>query len=250
MMEHDFNPNYHSPADLLSDLRPDLYTAVTKASLATIAILSLGPDPVQGVEAFDVGDGSSVELAVGGRLDHLISWLHDRLRNSKRGVLRLSSCPASPATTSCTIGGLIGDSTVYFVARALDDDGYRSWMAPEVSTTPRVAPAAPEGVAATPVNQGVRVDWLPNQELDFAGYRVLRRINDDAALDTLTTSIITDTTFMDQPLSGANRYYYGVEALDVSGNGGILSSEAYGRPITLDQGILIVDETKIRRAIR
>ena len=54
---------------------------------------------------------------------------------------------------------------------------------------------------------------------------------------------LTDTSYTDHPLSGANRYYYAVRAFDLTGNYSDLSAEVYGRPITLDQGILIVDET-------
>jgi hypothetical protein len=56
--------------------------------------------------------------------------------------------------------------------------------------------------------------------------------------------LLTDTTYTDYPLSGMNRYYYAVRAFDQSGYYSDLSAEAYGRPITLDQGVLVIDETR------
>ncbi|UCC12761.1 MAG: T9SS type A sorting domain-containing protein, partial [candidate division WOR-3 bacterium] len=94
------------------------------------------------------------------------------------------------------------------------------------------------------LSSGIRIDWLPNGEIDLAGYRLYRRLDDNPTYDSLNTTLMGDTTYTDTPLGGEHRYYYAVRAFDETGNPSPYSDEAYGRPITLDQGILVVDETK------
>jgi hypothetical protein len=238
-----WNPYYHSTGDVIETLSPELYTAITRASVATMAILGSYPGVVEDVVVRDVGDGDGL----------VVTWS----ANSEADVTgyKLHWGTASEAytdshfvsgvnTTADSLTGFMTDSTYYFIVRALDTDGYQSFVATEVVGVPRVSPTAPVDVAAAPIQSGIHVHWPPNPELDIAGYRVYRRVNEAVTYDTLTASILEDTTLTDHPLDGANKYYYGVQAFDAIGNGSALSEEAYGRPITLDQGIVLVDETR------
>ncbi|MBE0432259.1 M28 family peptidase [candidate division WOR-3 bacterium] len=238
-----FNPYYHDTTDLLSTMSPALYTDIVKTGVATLAVLGLYPGPVRDVAVIDIGEGttlhiswqSSPESDVAG---YRVCW--GRLSEAYSD----SHFVAGIAANVDTLTGLMTDSTYYIIVRAIDAAGHPSYASYEVACTPRLVPLAPSGVVATPIASGVRIDWHPNAELDLAGYRLYRRLNDDPVYDSLNTALLTDTTYTDNGLSGANRYYYTLRAFDDAGHGSVYSAEAYGRPITLDQGVLVVDETR------
>jgi hypothetical protein len=237
------NPNWHRPSDTLSNMTPELHTGIAKASVATLAIFGLYPSPVNDVMVVDIGDGNSLQVSWSPNIEpdivgYRIYWgLESEVYTDSQYIVGISM-------TTDTLTGLMNDSTYYIAVRAMDTDNRLSYMATEVTGTPRLVPLAPSGVTATPIAFGIDVNWLRNQELDIVGYRLYRRLNDNPVYDSLNTVLLTDTTFTDYPLSGDNRYYYAARAFDLTGNYSGLSAEAYGRPITLDQGILIVDETR------
>jgi len=238
-----WNPYYHYTTDLLNTLTPELYTAITQTSVATMAILGLYPSSVEDVVVADIGDGLSLEVQWTSSpetdiIGYNVYW------GLASEVYTDSHFVAGASVAVDTLTGLMTDSTYYIIVRAQDTDDRESYVATEVTGSPRVVPLPPNGVIATPIVSGVRIDWLPNTELDLAGYRVYRRINESSVYDSLNTILLADTTYTNAPLSGENKYYYAVRAFDTSGYASPMSSEAYGRPITLDQGILIVDETR------
>lgn len=238
-----YNPYYHDTTDKLITLSPELYTAITKASVATIAILVSYPSLVEDVVALDMGDGSRL----------LVHWS----ANPESDIIgynvysgRMSQTYSDThfvdgvSTTSDTLTGLMTDTTYYIAVTAVDVDSNESYSAVEITAVPRITPLAPTDVVATPIVSGIRIDWLPNMEVDLDGYRVYRRINENQTYDSLNTILLNDTTFTNAPLSGADKYYYTVRAFDLYGNWSPMSEEAYGRPITMDQGILVIDETR------
>ncbi|UCD19991.1 MAG: M20/M25/M40 family metallo-hydrolase, partial [candidate division WOR-3 bacterium] len=236
------NPNWHTTTDIVANITPAMHLGAAKAAVATLAILGLHPAPVSDVTVNDFGDGSNLQVSWSPNIEpdvtgYRVYWgLTSEVYTDSHFVSGIS-------TTADTLSGLLTDSTYYITVRALDVDNRLSCLATEVTGTPGVVPAAPTGVVATPIQSGIEITWLGNTELDFAGYRLYRRLNDDPTYDSLNTALMTDTTYTDHPLSGANRYYYAVRAFDLTGNFSVLSAEAYGRPITMDQGIIIVDET-------
>lgn len=236
------NPHWHAPTDVSENLTPELYTEVTKIGLATFAVMALYPDEVENVYAWDVGDGASVmiEWAPAAELDivgYEVFW------GTESGNFTESQYVEGAESSSALIAGLT-ENTVYYVIVVADDlDGYQSFVATEIAVTPRVVPSAPQGVTATPVLSGVQIDWEENMELDVAGYRVYRRSEGSSLFDSLTTDLVTDLTYTDAQLA-AGTYYYAIRAFDEEENASQMSAEVLARPITLDQGILLVDETR------
>jgi hypothetical protein len=238
-----FNPYIHTTGDTIEILSPELYTAITKASVATMAILGLHPGMVENVAVRDVGDGDGLVVSWFPNVEADVVGYNVYWGMTSEGYTD-SHYVDSASSTADSLTGFTTGSTYYFAVRALDADGRESYVATEVTGVPRVEPNAPLDVGATPIQLGIRLDWAPNTELDVVGYRVYRRINDETSYDTLTVVVLQDTTLTDYPLDGADKYYYTAQAFDASGNASALSEEAYGRPITLDQGIVLVDETR------
>ena len=237
------NPNWHRPTDILSNITPAMHLGATKAALATLAILGLHPGPVDDITIADIGNGTSLQVSWASSIEpdvngYRLYWgLESETYTDSQFVSGVS-------TTADTISGLMTDSTYYITVRAVDVENRLSYLAYEVTGIPRLEPSVPSGVTAVPVSSGITISWHENPQLDLAGYRLYRRINDNPGYDSLNTTLLTDTTYTDYPLSGAHRYYYALRAFDQSGYYSGLSAEAYGRPITLDQGVLVVDETR------
>ncbi len=237
--EYVFSPVYHQTNDSTSYMNMRYGTSIARAGLGMIATLSLYPQPVAGLQVKDVGDGTRL----------FASWQANASANvaGYRVMWGLASGAYTDSATvtgiSDTITGLTADLLYYVGVKAIDASGRQSPFISEVSATPRAAPAAPAGLAAAPITGGIALAWRANQELDLDGYRLYRAIDDSTVYDSLNTVLLNDTSFSDWPLSGAHRYYYKVRAFDLDGNAGALSSKAYGRPLTLDQGVLVIDET-------
>ena len=81
------------------------------------------------------------------------------------------------------------------------------------SVTPRdvFPPRPPTGLRAVRTPTAVELSWLPNEEPDLAGYRVLRG---GAAL----TSVITESSYSDGSAVPGTPYEYEVMAVDTEGN--------------------------------
>lgn len=235
-------PYYHTADDLLAYLSPALLAEFTKASLATLSVLGYYPGPVAGLACRDVGDGvrlvatwyPGIEMDVSG---YVLKW------GPVSGSYTDSAYVPGRLSSGDTIGGLLADSAYFITVVARDDSGRHSVYSTEVAGTPRVAPVMPCLGLTKPVSSGIEVLWRANTELDLDGYRLYRAVDDTSAYDSLNVPLLADTSYTDSPLSGAHRYYYKVRAFDLDWNYSPLSEQAYGRPATLDQGVLVVDET-------
>ncbi|MCU0606673.1 MAG: M20/M25/M40 family metallo-hydrolase [Candidatus Edwardsbacteria bacterium] len=235
--ELNFSEHYHMVSDSTSYMNMRYATSIVRAGLGMVATLANYPQAVKGLTVRDLGDGARLQAtwqaaAATGVAGYRVYWG------------RASGTYGDSMTVTAagdTIDGLLADSLYHVAVAAVDAQGRTSPFLAEATGTPRALPLAPSPVTATPVAGGVQIDWGRNTELDLAGYALYRRI-DGGPADSLAAQ--ADTTFTDQPLSGAGKYYYSVRAYDADGNLSAPGAEAYGRPYTLDQGILLVDETK------
>ena len=235
------NPNYHKTSDLLSTLSVALYTAIIKASTAVIATLLSTPGAVEPF-VWDAGNGSSLLLtwkppADTNLVGYKVFWGTQSQNYSD------SSYIAGPEVACDTLTGLMTDTTYYIAVRGVNTHDLQSILAVEKTGIPQVVPKAPANVCLEPIDSGIVLTWNRNYDLDLAGYRIYRRTDSLVAYDSLNAVLTLDTTYTDKPLSGDNKYYYYVKAVDYDGNNSPGSDTIPGRPITMDQGILLVDET-------
>ena len=231
-----FSTVYHQTNDSTTYMNMRYCTSIIKAGMGLLGTLANYPQRVNGLIATDVGNGSQL----------YIEWQPNTASNvtSYKVYLGKTSGTYSDSIlvsgTSYTISGLTADSLYYVGVIVIDDEGRESPIISEITGTPKSAPLAPSSLVAAPVDSGILLAWETNTELDISGYNVYQRI-DNGSFDSLTST--ADTFLLDKPLSGASRYYYKIQAYDIDGNYSPLSDSAYGRPITLDQGVLVVDET-------
>jgi hypothetical protein len=234
------NPNVHSLTDSLKTLTTEIYVKNVKAMLALISTMLLYPKVVEPF-VYDMGNGNSLLLTWTPNKDdgtdgYYVYW------GETSEVYTDSVYIGGKDVASDTIDGLLTDSTYYFIIRAVALDGKHSLEAIEKSGVPRSVPVVPV-IKAVPIVNGITCTWNKNNEIDLVGYMICRSIDSCFNYETVDTLGVADTVYIDQPLSGANKYYYKVRSFDGDGNYSSFSDSVYGRPITLDQGVLVVDET-------
>jgi hypothetical protein len=100
-----------------------------------------------------------------------------------------------------------------------------------------IAPAAPQGVTATPGTGSIRVAWTGNGESDLAGYNLYRSTSSPVATGGTPlngTDLIQGTDFSDTTVSAGTTYYYAAVAVDSADNDSVASAEASAAPQAAD----------------
>ncbi len=231
---------YHTTGDTLGNCNMNLAADVTRMAVATLASLGLAPLAPTGFCLADAGSGSSLvaswsESPESDLAGYKLLWGRTP-RNYRDSVL------LGRVTSHC-ITGLLTDTTYYACVVALDSAGHESGASNEASACPRIVPRPPTSLAALPFRHGVSLNWARNTELDLAGYNLYRRTASSGRV-RLNQTLLTDTTYRDSGLLSDTMYYYSCTAVDSAGHESDSSLAARGKPITLDHGILLVDETR------
>ena len=138
-----------------------------------------------------------------------------------------SSSPSAAATaiasgvttTSYDDTTATAGSTYYYTVRATNAAGLTGPLSSQASATPYAAPAAPTGLAATPVDGGVDLSWTAPSGNGSAvsSYTVYRSsVSGDPGT---AVAHPTATSFNDTGLANGTTYYYTVTATNAAGEG-------------------------------
>jgi hypothetical protein len=111
-----------------------------------------------------------------------------------------------------------------------------------------VIPLAPSGLLAQTGYFKISLSWQPNKEADFSHYNLYRSLSSGSGFDLLATGL-KGLSYQDSTVQGGIWYHYRLTAVDTSANESIMSGEVQMIAITLDQGILVVDEAANSRGI-
>jgi aminopeptidase YwaD len=238
--EYNFSQVYHSDNDIVANINPAYCAKVIRASTAVAASYANMPSAPLNLRVFDTGTGTSLGLFWDANTDpsithYKIAW------GTENGVYPFSQTTTG---TQFTINSLTEGQT-YFIAissvDSMDNESYRIFG----SGVPRSIPLTPDSFTDTPVHSTINLSWAPNTELDLASYKLFRSMSVNDLGDLIATLPITATTYADQNLTGSNAYYcYRLCAVDTQGNQSAFTDVLPSRPVTLDQGILVIDETK------
>ncbi|MBW2039679.1 MAG: hypothetical protein JRI46_08800 [Deltaproteobacteria bacterium] len=77
-------------------------------------------------------------------------------------------------------------------------------------------PLPPSGLIAIPQEEGIELDWFPNEEADLLGYNVYRREVSEGELRKINKKVIEETHFLDLSAERGKSYYYAITAVDNS----------------------------------
>jgi len=231
---------YHTSHDSLYRLSMPLAAEVTRMAVATLASLAVAPLAPAGFALQDAGSGASLVASWQANTEPDLAGY--KLLWGKAAGIYTDSISLGLAT-SYQIDGLQTDTCYYGVVVARDSNGFEGPPSVEASATPRLLPLAPESLQAMPFYFGMGLAWRENRELDLAGYNLYRG-TDTSDLVCINASVITDTAYRDSGLLSDTMYWYAVTAVDTQDNESRQSALARGKPISLDHGILLVDETR------
>jgi len=237
--EADFCPWYHSSDDIVANIDPDYAAEVIKASTAVAATFADMPSAPNYLSVFDAGDGQSL----------VINWapVNDPTVTGFRiyygSQLSDLQGPVNVTGTSYILNGLPQGQVCYVAISTVDSFGNESYRIYS-SGVPLVIPQTPLGFTDNPEPSGIALYWDPNQEYDLASYKLYRSLQAGETGDLLATVPNTLTSYIDGNVSGGQHYYYyTLEAVDATGNASTPTLQIRSRPMSMDQGVLVVDET-------
>ena len=236
--ETNFSPYYHSPADTIGNYNMEYCAEVIKSSCATLLLNVVMPTRVQNYELVDAGTGHSLRLMWSPNQSPDLDSYKIYLGNES-GVY---DTVFSTIDTVFTIDNLIEGNLYYVGISVLDQDGYESLIV-ERSATPLLLPLAPEGFTAAPLWHQVQLSWFENKEYDLLGYNIYRSDTEGQLGEKVNPNIYQDTLYVDNSASSGIYYYYTVKAVDSLLNESLNNTTLKSRIVSLDKGILIVDET-------
>jgi len=132
------------------------------------------------------------------------------------------------STDSFVVSGLLPGRTYYFVLRTADEVPNWSFFSnvaivttsslPDTSLPGDETPPAPvAGLSATPVPQGILLNWSASPDPDLAGYVVYRGTS-QGELDPLTAQLLLTDSYTDTDVTPGTTYFYAVTAVDNAGN--------------------------------
>jgi hypothetical protein len=238
--ESEFSPVYHSDQDIMANINPAYCAEVVKASVACAATFADMPAPPYDLMALDTGTGNSLMVTWNGYDDPNIAGYKIYRATSLQGPW---SDPVQTTETNYTATGLTEGQLYYFALSSIDIFGNESYWV-YTSGTPLSVPLQPQNFHDQPIYQAINLDWDPNLEMDLAGYR-LYRSQTEGVLGDQIGGLITDDNYLDNAVQGSTAYYYyTLCAVDLDGHASSFTQAVSSRPATLDQGILIVDETE------
>jgi hypothetical protein len=237
--ESDFSPFYHSPADTIGNYSMEFCAEVIKSSCATLLLSIVVPSPVDNYQVVDIGNGSSL----------ILSWDSNSEPDVDEYKIYVGTSSGNydfnytTSDTSFTLNNLTEDVTYYIGVSAVDVDGFESIIT-ERAATPRSIPLPPNGFSDAPGWMEINFLWNNNNENDMLGYNIYRSNIEGNPGVKLNEIVITDTTYLDDSAVSGIYYYYSVTAVDSLLNESEESIIIRSRVVSLDQGILVVDETR------
>lgn len=238
--EGQFSPYYHSISDIVANTNSQYAKEVIKASVATCLTFDQTPSPVVYVNLNDTGTGNSLQVSWGNLLQESDVVSYKVYYTDDPEVIPVEvNAFASPFILT----GLANGVSYWVGVAPVDSDGNIA-LARYVTGIPHTIPQTPIGFNDMPSLHAVTLNWFANNELDIAGYRLYRSNTIDGTYTSLTPNLMTTTSYTDSSVQDLLYYYYKVVAVDNDGNESPATEPIRSRALTLNQGILIVDETR------
>jgi hypothetical protein len=91
-------------------------------------------------------------------------------------------------------------------------------------------PVKPVIIGVSPKDDYLVIEWIPNRELDLAGYELYRSVNAKGNKTKVNTGLLAPsvTRFTDRTIASDTLYYYTIFAIDSTGNSSVPSAAFMG----------------------
>lgn len=238
--EYDFSPNYHSNTDITANIDANFCAKIIRASTATTAIYANKPLTPTNLMVYDTGNGSSLRLNWDISPDPLVTYYKVYYGSTPTNL----DAWVSTTDHQYQLSDLNEGQTYYVAVSAMDTSGNES-VRTHGYGVPRSVPLVPVNFVDEPQFDAVQFSWLPNAELDLVSYCLYRSNSSDEIGSLIATIPAPQTSYTDANLAGTLQYYYyRLCAVDNLSNQSAWSDVVRTRPVSLDQGVLVIDETK------
>jgi fibronectin type 3 domain-containing protein len=155
-----------------------------------------------------------------------LSWT-DNSNNEDNFIVSRSTTPGGSYTTVATLGanatshgdsGLTGNTTYYYVVRAVNTGGSSANSNEASVTTPNGAPLAPSGLAASAVGSSqINLSWNDNSSNEDS-FIVARSATAGGPYSDVANLAANTTSYSDTGRSPATTYYYVIRAVNAGGS--------------------------------
>lgn|GEM_PF-816678 len=243
MFEYIFNPYYHSPSDLFSNIDINYAAEAIKGSLAATIYLSSSPEKVKNFELLDLGDGKKL----------LARWQKNKNDLATKYKLSIKSQNNSIATNYIIIDtffifeNLIENQLYEVAIAALTDDDFES-PAVFAYQTPKSIPRKPLNFAAKPKKNSILLTWFSNKEIDLKGYKIYKAEENSENYQVVLfddKNYTIDTFYIDKDIVKTKFYKYKITAVDFDGNESEATDFVKARGIMpIKKRALLINETK------
>ncbi len=236
-IETEFSPVYHTYADSISYMTNDFMREVIRASAGTCYEVMNMPSIVEDIALIDNGDSSvTVQWSKIGDTDINKYRVHYNGIYSDAGD-----------TSRMTISSLKPDTLYTFYVTAFDNDDLEGFYNETDTITPSFIPHSTEIMDISSDSLNVYLSIKPVKISDFNYFNIYRSQNDENNFILIDQT--SDTSFSDTSIHDNSIYYYCVSVVDNDSNESPLSSSKNIRIITLNEFILVLDETNNSAAI-
>ena len=138
--------------------------------------------------------------------------------NSPAGPFQQVNVGVQPATTFADTTAPAGSAAYYRVVTVNVYGGVSSPVtSPPVTVADLQPPAAPTGVTAISVVNGVMLAWAANSEPDLAGYNVYRSYRRHSHFTRVNVGLLSSPSFADTTVKARVKVFYLVTAVNTSG---------------------------------
>jgi hypothetical protein len=237
--EGDFSPNWHRQTDIIDNIDIPYASDIIRSNLGMLLVALETPAPISGLEAVNAGDGHTVYLEWEESPDDEVIGYETYYGTSEDDVVLYDTSYVA----ADTVYDLDENITYYFAVAGITADGGRSLVEEYVQLTTRSVPVRPDTLVVVPEQGQLRVQWVTIPEMDFDFYQVYRRPGQDGGYEAYT-EVHDGEEFVDEGLESNVRYFYYVTQVDTTGLESEPSNSDYAKVISLDSGILFVDETR------
>ena len=212
---------------------------VIKSSGALLLTATQIPSDVKNYFVYDIGNGSSLRLNWSPNTEPDLSTykIYVGLTSGNYGQSFMTT------DTSFIINNLTEGTKYYIAVSAIDSDENESFLS-ERNIIPYSIPLAPSNFTVKPTPQLINLSWDKNTELDLAGYNIYRSESLTGGYLKINNITYVDTFYQDNSALAGQFYYYFIMAVDNQLNESAGTDTIKSSLVSLDKGILLVDETK------
>ncbi len=232
-------------ADIMAEVA---YHAVQKALSTSDIPYNHPPDTPTGLRTISGYDNIHLEWHPNTEDD---LWSYTIYRSDKEGGVQIwLGSVLAPDTTFSDID-VVNDHIYYYSIAAMDNhNNYSDRTGAIVGITiDQIPPSAPVNLQAILEADSVKINWTPNTELDVEKYHIYRNttLNNVQESSSLVGTVYEpDSNFIDLSFDSAINYFYGVTAIDHSGNQGQISNivniTTKSRPLSSDTTLTLSED--------